>query len=250
MTKIALYLAALIMSLISVITGYGQSKTIAVDHFDKVIVSPHIQVTFVAGDNETVTIENARLPHEKINIEVEGKTLHIYLDGAKMITKTETVKQDGWKHKKSIYKGTQVTAKVTYKELAALSVRGEEVIQCVSPIHQEDFQLTSYGESKITMNVLKVSSLKVTMYGESHLDILEGAAENQKFTVYGEGQINTLGLNTNNTKITAYGESTFRIHVKDKLKVTAFGEATVAYNGNPSVHRGIIIGEATIHKIN
>ncbi len=33
------------------------------------------------------------------------------------------------------------------------------------------------------------------------------------------------------------------------LKVTAYGEATVAYKGSPDVDKGIVIGEATIRRI-
>jgi hypothetical protein len=52
------------------------------------------------------------------------------------------------------------------------------------------------------------------------------------------------------TKITAYGEGIYRIAVDERLKVTAFGEATVEYIGSPDIDKGIIIGEATIRKIN
>ncbi len=250
MAKVSSYLVAFIISLLTTIMSYGQSKTIAVDHFDKVVISPHIQVTFEEGNTEKVTIDSAHLSQEKINIKVVGKTLQIYLDGAKMVTKNVTVKKDGWKRKEPIYKGTQVVATVTYKELSALSIGGEEIILCKSPIEADDFKLNIYGESKTTMNALKVNSLRVSMYGESYLEIKEGAANNQNYTVYGEGKINTLGLTNENTKITAYGEGSFRVKVSDKLKVTAFGEATVAYKGNPSVSKGLVLGEATIQKIN
>ena len=154
---------------------FGQSLTTALSHFDKVIVSPHIEVTFKEGKKESITIDNVRLPEEKINIEVSGKTLHIYLDGAKMITKTKKKHhENGWKQKQPIYKGTMITATVTYKDLSELSIRGEEVITCESPILREDFKLKVYGESKITMNKLTVNALYVTMYGESLLEIREG----------------------------------------------------------------------------
>ncbi|MEW7279608.1 head GIN domain-containing protein [Aquimarina sp. 2201CG1-2-11] len=229
---------------------YGQSNTTALSHFDKVIVSPHIEVTFKEGNKEAISIDSARLPEEKINIEVSGKTLHIYLDGAKMVTKTKKgYHENGWKQKKPIYKGTMMTATVTYTQLKELSIRGEEIITCESPIQQEDFKLKVYGEPKVTMNSITVNSLFVTMYGEGNLEILKGKVERQKYTVYGEGEINTMGMTNQNTKITAYGEANFRVHVSEKLKVSAFGEATVVYNGNPSVQKGIIIGEATIQKI-
>ncbi len=250
MTKISQYLVAFVLFLVSIIASYAQ-ETIAVDNFNKVIVSPHIQVTFEEGAEETVIIESASVSNDKINIEVEGKTLRIYLDGAKMVTKNEkTYNSKGWKTKRSIYKGTQVVAKVTYKNLKELSIRGEEVILCKSPIKQENFKLKAYGESKITMNSLKTQGFHVTMYGESYLEVKEGNVDTQKYTVYGEGEVNTLGIDNEKTKITAYGEGNFRINVSDNLKVTAYGEATVAYNGNPSIYKGIIIGKAKIQKIN
>ncbi|MBQ0735861.1 head GIN domain-containing protein [Aquimarina celericrescens] len=249
MTKIAQYLVTFILFLVSIIAGYAQ-KTVAVDNFDKVIISPHIQITFEEGNDENVVIESTNVPEDKINIKVEGKTLRIYLDGAKMITKNEKVyNEKGWKTKRSIYKGTQVVAKVTYKNLQELSIRGEEVILCKSPIEREDFKLKIYGESKITMNSLQVNKLQATMYGESYLEIKEGIVNNQKYTVYGEGEVNTLGISNESTKITAYGEGNFRIRVSNNLKVTAYGEATVAYHGNPAINKGIIIGKAKIQKM-
>ncbi|MBG6131489.1 hypothetical protein IWQ47_003192 [Aquimarina sp. EL_43] len=245
-----LYHIAIAILLFCINLCQAQSEAIAVQHFDKVIISPHIQVTFIEGEKESVMIENTRVPQEKINIEVAGNTLRMYLDGAKTTTKTVKTNENGWERKKPIYKGTMVTAVITYTQLRELSIRGEEIIECKSPIKRDDFRLKIYGESKMTMNSLKVNSLRVSIYGESYLEIKEGSVNDQKYTVYGEGKVNTLGMINENTKITAYGESNFRVRVSDHLKVTAYGEATVAYNGNPSINKGIILGEATIHKIN
>ncbi len=250
MTKIAQYLVTLTIIIVSILNSYGQSKTITVQTFDKVSISPHIQVTLQHGNKEEVHIESASVEEEKINVEVVGKTLKIYLDGAKMVTKNVTVEKDGWKQKKPIYKGTQMVATITYKATKELSIGGEETIVCKSRIESDDFKLKIYGESKISLNALKVNSLHVSMYGESYLEIKEGVTNNQKYTVYGEGKIDALGVTNENTKITAYGEGSFRIKVSDHLKVSAFGEATVAYSGNPSISKGIVLGDATIQKIN
>ena len=39
----------------------------AVDHFDKVIVSPYIQVTFVKGDEESVAINTIKADQSKLH---------------------------------------------------------------------------------------------------------------------------------------------------------------------------------------
>lgn len=227
----------------------AQSKPISVDHFDKIIVSPHIELNLVEGNEESVLIENAKLSDDKINVEVDGKTLRVYLDGAKMVTKSEKYDNGEWSGKHSIYNGTMATATITYKNLDVLSVRGEEVITCESAIEQDDFKLRIYGESKVYFNSVSVEKLIVSIYGESYLEIKNGDVQRQVYRAYGESEVNTLEMGNTSTKITAYGESNFRVNVSDELKVTCYGEASINYKGDATVDKGIVIGEASVRKI-
>jgi len=220
-----------------------------VKSFDKVIVSPHIEVVLVKGNEESVKIENAKVSADKINIKVEGKTLRLYLDGAKTVTKQERVSTDNWKGKRDIYKGTMARATITYKKLRALSIRGEEIVKCESPIEQEELKLTIYGESKVYFNSLTTEELTVSIYGESYLEIQDGDVGRQVYRAYGESEVNTLDMENTSTKITAYGESNFRVNVSDRLKVTCYGETKINYKGDADVDKGIVIGEASIRKI-
>lgn len=231
------------------VTVLVQAQTIPVDHFDKVIVSPHIEVTFIQGDKEAVTIEELQLPKEKLNIDLTGNTLHIYLEGAKTTTKHKKVYWDNYKRKEPIYRGTQVKATITYIKLDELSLRGEEKFVCESPIKGEKFKLKIYGEPEVYIHKVKLQNLLTTIYGDSRLEIKEGSIENQKITSYGESTINTLGVDNKTAKITCYGETDFKGNVSDRLKVTAFGEATISYKGNPNIDKGIVIGEATIQRV-
>ena len=72
-------------------TTTAQDKTYEVEAFEKVIVSPHIEVTLMEGDEESVTINNAKVAMDKINVTVEGKTLRLYLDDARVVTKSEKI---------------------------------------------------------------------------------------------------------------------------------------------------------------
>lgn len=243
---IILYIAIAILSMMKI---QAQSKTFSVADFNKVIVSPHIQVKFIEGDVASVSIETNAVSIDKMNVEVDGKTLHLYLDDAKMVSKSEKVGNDKWNGKKSIYKGTIITAIVTYKNLEELSLRGEEHFVCESFLDVKKFRLKIYGESQVYLNKVDIENLKITIYGESYLEIKEGTVTHQKITAYGETTINTTAINNESTKITAYGEGSYRVNVSENLKVTAYGEAIVAYEGNPEVDKGIIIGEARIQKI-
>ncbi|HKO82817.1 MAG TPA: head GIN domain-containing protein [Chitinophagaceae bacterium] len=227
---------------------FAQNTTL-VDHFNKVIVSPNIEVSFVEGNEEKVTIEKSTVESDKINIHVNGKTLRIYLDDAKELVKNEKKYENGDKVKRPIYKGTVVTATVMYKTLEELSIRGEETIVCKSVLKGDRFTLKIYGESEVLLNDVNLDELKTTIYGESSLVIKAGSVKEQKYTAYGESKINSLGINSNTTKITVYGESDFQINVSDEIKLTAFGEAVVNYKGNPTINKGINIGQVRINRI-
>ena len=228
--------------------AFGQSKRINVNHFDKVIISPHIQINFVEGTEESVTIESNKVTDDKVTIEVKGKTLRIYLDDAKIVTKSEKQKEE-WKGKREIYKGTIITATVTYKTISELSLRGDETFVFESPIVREKFRLNIYGGSKIYLNNVDLKALYTTMYGESYLELKKGTVVKQRITCYGEGEVNATNIQKQETKVTAYGEGHFNLNVSENLKVTAYGEVVVNYKGNPIVNKGIVIGEATISKI-
>ncbi|MEX0274524.1 MAG: head GIN domain-containing protein [Flavobacteriaceae bacterium] len=222
--------------------------SIDVDHFEKVIISPYIQVDLVEGNEESVAIESA-VDEDKLNIEVSGRTLWVYLDDAKHVPGQEKVKKGNYTMKKDIYNHTMAHVTITYKTLKTLSVRGEETIRLKSAIEQDNFTLRIYGESQVYLPSVALEELKVTIYGESYLEGGGGHVDYQKLTTYGESKVNTLAIENDRTKIIAYGESDIRVRVSNRLRVTCYGETHVTYEGSPTVDRGVVIGESTIRKI-
>ncbi len=238
------------LMILSASSVFAQKKTFDVGSFDEVIISPHIEVIFEKADTQSVVIEDIEVSMDKLNVEVKGNTLHIYLDDAKMYTKSEKVKYDDYKGKHAIYNGTIVSAKVFYTELEELSLRGEETHKVISPIKCEKLTLKIYGEGEVYLKQIEVQEFYTTMYGESYLEVKEGNAKRQRIISYGEGEVNTYGVQNSTAKVTAYGEGRVKLKVSDELKVTAYGEATVHYKGSPMVNRGLVLGEATIHQVN
>ncbi|GGG34893.1 head GIN domain-containing protein [Bizionia arctica] len=239
----------ILLGFISIIQlGYSQTKK-TVDAFDSAEISPHIQVTFIEGTEESVTIEESKVSEDKINIKVKGKTLQVYLEDAKNVTKTETVNRDGKDMKAPIYKGKILTITVTYKNLKELIIKGEESTLFKSPIKVESFDLKIYGESKIIFNEVDFNEFDLDTYGESSLEIKKGSINNQKIRAYGEGEINLFAVENRTTKITAYGESKFKINASNNIKITAYGEAELQYKGNASLEKGITIGDVDISKV-
>ncbi|MCF6224543.1 MAG: DUF2807 domain-containing protein [Flavobacteriaceae bacterium] len=229
--------------------GIAQNKTVLVGHFEKVIVSPHIQVNFEQGNEESVIINDISVDLKKLNIDFSGKTLHVYLEGAKTTTKNETTKTNNQKIKHPIYNGTIVKLTIIYKTINDLSLRGEEDFVFKSKLKTDKFQLKIYGESRLNFNDVQFNSLHTTIYGEAVLNFKSGKIGKHKITSYGESKIKAFDVVNESAKLTAYGEAEFELHVVNSLKVTAYGEAVVEYKGNPEVNKGIVLGEATIRKV-
>lgn len=246
MLKKKIYLVGLLIFVIEITVAQTVTN---VDHFDKVIISPHIEVTLIEGNEEKVTIENSTVGSDKINIEVNGRTLRIYLDGAKEVEKNEKAYENGKEVKRPLYTGTVVSATIMYKTLKELSVRGEETIVCKSALKGDKFRLKIYGESEVYLNEVSLAELRTTIYGESNLIIKAGSVTEQRYTAYGESTVNSLNINSHRTKITAYGDSNFQLNVSDEIKLTAYGEAIVEYKGNPAITKGLNLGEIRINKI-
>ena len=230
-------------------TVNAQVKTVHVESFDKIIISPHIEVVFTKGTEEKVIVEEISIPLEKLNIGVNNNTLHVYLEGAKITSPTKKEKKNGEKQKVSIYKGTIAKITVSYKAVETFALRGEERMVFNSPIEQEKCKFNIYGESQVYINKVTIDDLKVTIYGESLLEIAEGSTYQQKLTAYGESTINILNVDNDITRVTAYGDSNFQFNVSERVKITAYGEPTIAYSGKGKLSKGIFIGSATIKRL-
>jgi len=220
-----------------------------VAHFSKVIVSPNIAVTFVEGNDESVTVEKSAVSNDKIHIEVTNSVLRIYLDGQKDFPKNETSRENGFKEKQPVYKGTVVTATVSYKTLNALSIRGEETQVCKSLLKQENFKLKIYGESHVIFEQVNLGNLQAIIYGEGCLEIKSGTVRNQNFIAYGDSEVKNFAIMGTTAKITAYGDANFQLNASEAIKFTSFGDAKLQYKGNPEIKKGLNIGDAEIDKM-
>lgn len=230
------------------LTTYAQYGP--VDHFKKIIVSPYIQVTFVQGERESVTVNSIIVDSSKLHVEVQDGTLRLYLDGAKDVPHNQhDYSNDGNRHSYPLYPNHSVVATVTYKTLESLSLRGEETQLCQSPLTADEFTLRVYGNSKVIFTEVHFGEMHTTMYGEGTLDMKAGSVNEQYFTCYGEAKINTTAITGRESKLTAYGEAEFSLNVSDRIKITSLGKAKLRYMGNPDIVKGIHIGGIDLQRI-
>ncbi|MFD1003512.1 GIN domain-containing protein [Ohtaekwangia kribbensis] len=244
MKMIKITLASLLFAIATL--TYGQEEiTKDLRSFNRVIASPRINVILEEGDHESIRLVYSNVSADKINIEVKGKTLRLYLDDARV---TDKLERENW-GKNSVYRNATITAYVTYRQLKHLEIRGAQELTCKSELKAKKFKLKAYGENEITLASINTEYLKTSFYGENELKIKGGTAEYQKYRLFGENKIDTQALKSFSTITNIYGESKIKLTTQDELRVNSFGESRVSYNGDAQVSKGLIFGRAHIDKI-
>ena len=220
------------------------AQSIPLESFDKIMVSPRINLHLVEGDQENIRFEVENIDPDDIRYEVRHKKLSVFLDGAR-----NTEPQVSYKgYKRSIYAGGEVHAYVTYKSLRKLVVKGEENVTCDSPIDTDRFTMRLYGESEVDLISLNAGYFKVAMFGENDLHIGEGDIDTQRYALYGENDIKVKEVSCHDTRTTSFGENELTINSKN-LSLTSFGETEIAYAGSMKIGKKIVLGTSDIRSI-
>jgi hypothetical protein len=225
----------------------AQEITRDLKSFRKIIVSPKINLILEKGDKENIRLVYDNVSPDKINIEVQGRTLRVYLDDAKVTERTLRINDF---ERRGIYHNANITAYVTYRELEHLEIRGNQELTCNGPIRAERFTLKAYGENEIQLASVKTDYMRTSLYGENDLKIKGGKAEYQKYKLFGENKIDTQDLKSYSATTNTYGESRIKLSTQDQLRVNAFGESQISYAGDASVNKGLIFGHTRISKLN
>jgi len=244
-----LKLSILLIILVTISSHLKAQETIKLtQNFDKVIVSPHIEVTLQKGNTPSIVIEDINVARNKFQYELNNGTLQVYLEGAKTYTKNKKITSKNYQTKVPLYKNRVVKLIITYTDVKIFSLRGEEKITFQN-LHQQECKLRIYGKSEVTINNISVNKLDISIYGDSFLKIENGTINKQKIAAYGASKVMAVSVITKETKLTAYGDGVFQLNASNKLKVTSYGEATVLYKGNAQLKKGLVIGDATINRI-
>ncbi len=233
---------AILLFLVSA-TGYSQEISKSLKSFNKIIASPRVNLVLKKGEREEIRLVYDDVNKGKINIIVTGKTLHIYLDDARRVEKTERI--GGSRH--GIYDGVSVTAYVTYKYLEGLEIRGKQELTCLDAIENERFTLKAYGENNITLASLKTDYFKVALYGENRLWVKTGKVVEQKYKVFGVNKINTRDMKSAFTTTNVFGEGIIFLRSTEEVRVNAFGEPLIEVDGGANINKRLIFGDVEIN---
>jgi len=218
-----------------------------IGEFDRLILSPHIDLVLVKGDKPSVRVEYENIDVHEIHVDHSGNTLKLFLEHARIVEKTEKTNPH---YSRGVYHDARVTAYVTFNALELLEIRGDQHVRIESPIDAEEFKLRIYGENDVQIARINAEYLKVSMFGENDLSVKDGEVEYQKYTLYGENSIEVTGVTSQHSQTNIYGESEISLHAAHELKVTAMGEGIISYTGDPVLNKGLILGEPRIFSQN
>jgi hypothetical protein len=218
----------------------GQEITKNLETFRHIIASPRINVILAKGDIETIRLVYSGVEKEKINIRVEDKTLHLFLDDARY---GERSHKTDWDYAESMYRDAEITAYVTFRELEKVEIRGNQELTCNDPIRTEAFVIRAYGENRITFAYLKTERLKIALYGENKLRIMDGKVAYQQCKLFGENEVDTRRMKSYTTIASSYGNSMLKLNTDDELRFNSFGDSELVNVGSASAVRGIMLGD-------
>lgn len=244
MKKITLILTATCLALLA----SAQEINRNVKHFTRVIASPRVNVILSKGDYESVRLVYENVSAHKINVDVNGKTLRIFLDNARKFERAKpNTNEDG--AKESMYAGVSVTAYVTYRELELLEIRGNQELSCKDAIVSDAFTLRAYGENDIRLSSLETSFFKAKLHGGNDVRIGKGRTLEQKYISYGENKVDAAGMRSDYIITSIFGEGSLKLNSAEEVRIDAFGEPDIHVDGGAHINRRLVIGNANIYQL-
>ena len=227
----------------------ANSQAIPLKEFNKIKIGPKINLVLQEGGQEDIIIEYKNVEPHEIIYEVQGKTLKIFLEGAKFLEPQTKYRDYNGNRRwtESIYRNAEITAFVTYKTLKTLEVRGEEDVTLSGPSSSDALRLRLFGETDIQITDMNVDILKATLYGGNDISIV-GEATEQIYKLYGENEVDCIDLPATYVKATSYGDNEIKVNA-EAISLTAFGDTDFSYVGPAFVDRKIVIGDTRIRQI-
>ena len=241
-----LILLVLPLVLIARQSSAQNKETLSVNAFDKVVISPRINVVFVKGEKESVELIYSNIDASMINVKVKHNKLHLYLYKSKWFERKEKYYVGECDFKRDAYPTASVTAYVTYRDLKKLVVRGEEEVNIYDTLHTDKLKLKMYGEAELRIAALATDKLTAKLYGENVLKINGGHIKEQNFKLYGENKIDTRAIESRTIASVIYGEGQLRVKASDWMSLRAFGEPQIQLSGNAHLFKGLVIGNPRI----
>jgi len=216
MQAIKLTFIFLFSSLVSVSLLAQKSESREVGDFKYVSIQSGIDLELTQSQNQSLEVIANRDVIDRIQTEVEGNTLKIYI-------------KTNWK--KNTWNNGPMTVKLSTDHIERIMASGGSDVESTGVWKTDEFRIQSSGGSDIELE-LDVDELEVQCSGGSDVDV-EGTADRLEIQSSGGSDFNGRKLKTKEARIQSSGGSDVYVHVSEKLVARASGSSDIYYSGDP-----------------
>jgi len=218
---------------ISINTSKNNGDDREVKNFNGVAAAGPINVIVTLGNSESCRLEGDADALASIVTEVKGNVLVIRPQTS--IT--------SWTRK---YEGKKITAYVTAKELASLTVSGDGNLSVNGKISTGSLTTTVSGSGSIKASA-DVDNYNGVISGSGAINIT-GGADHAKVVISSSGTFAGKSFSTKTLTSTISGSGTVNIAVSESIRAVISGSGSVNYSGNPSVDK-TVVGSGGVRKV-
>lgn len=218
---------------ININTSKNNGDNRDVKNFNGVAAAGPINVIVTLGNSESCRLEGDADALASIVTEVKGNVLVIRPQTS--IT--------SWTRK---YEGKKITAYVTAKELASLTVSGDGNLSVNGKISTGSLTTTVSGSGSIKATA-DVDNYSGVISGSGAINIT-GGADHAKVVISSSGTFAGKSFSTKTLTSTISGSGTVNIAVSESIRAVISGSGSVNYSGNPSVDK-TVVGSGGVRKV-
>jgi len=208
--------AVLTLGLLAAFAAHAQEgKSYAPGPFNRLEIDGAAKVTLKQGDKDQVFVRGNPATQERVEVELDGKTLLIHTEG-------------NWK----FWRKDPLIVDVQMREPRAITLSGASDLQASGPVKTPKLSVEISGAADVRLDALDTDELRFDVSGAGD-GRLAGRAGMLVITLSGTGKIRAEELKTKAAKVSISGAGGARLWVTDMLSASISGIGDVDYFGSP-----------------
>ncbi|WP_119791103.1 head GIN domain-containing protein [Flavobacterium anhuiense] len=211
--------------------GKVVSETRSTGDYDGVKIAGFFDVDLVSGKEGKITIKGEENLLSAIKVEVEDKSLKIYVEKGTQIRTSS---------------GNKIQVTVPFEKISELSLAGSGDIQSKDVIKNDNLALKLAGSGNLTLPV-DTNNLELHVSGSGNIH-LKGTADKLTTKLSGSGDIDASSLKSKIVEANVSGSGNSKVTCDESITARVAGSGNIKYIGNPEKRDVKVSGSGTITK--
>lgn len=211
--------------------GKVVSETRSTGDYDGVKIAGFFDVDLVSGKEGKITIKGEENLLSAIKVEVEDKSLKIYVEKGTQIRTSS---------------GNKIQVTVPFEKISELSLAGSGDIQSKDVIKNDNLALKLAGSGNLTLPV-NTNNLELHVSGSGNIH-LKGTATKLTTKLSGSGDIDASSLKSKIVEANVSGSGNSKVTCDESITARVAGSGNIKYIGNPDKRDVKVSGSGTITK--